>query len=173
MLWSCEICVIYFWKFNMRPFEWCGIEISFLKETRNWFKKWPLNYWWISNKTIMKTGNVTKAATFKSFLHQSYKNTQLLFFVTVLFNYFHETNINRRFLGVTQKYELRVSFNFRNVRKLLTLKMAAILVIFLYFTQKKQYLVNCLRNCIKFSTYTNKIMLILYRNNNNKKTIMW
>ena len=58
----------------------------------------------------MKTGNVTKAATFKSFLHQSYKNTQLLFFVTVLFNYFHETNINRRFLGVTQKYELRVSF---------------------------------------------------------------
>ena len=59
----------------------------------------------------MKTGNVIKAATFKSFLHQSYKNTQLLFFVTVLFNYFHETNINRRFLGVTQKYELRVSFN--------------------------------------------------------------
>ena len=62
----------------------------------------------------MKTGNVTKAATFKSFLHQSYKNTQLLFFVTVLFNYFHETNINRRFLGVTQKYELRVSFKYLN-----------------------------------------------------------
>ena len=33
----------------------------------------------ISNKTIMEVGNITKAATFKSFLHQSYKNTQLLF----------------------------------------------------------------------------------------------
>ena len=61
-------------------------------------------------RNIMEIDNVTKAATFKSFLHQSYKNTQLLFFVTVLFNYFHETNINRWFLGVTQKYELRVSF---------------------------------------------------------------
>ena len=38
-----------------------------LKETRNSFKKWPLNYWWISNKTIMEVGNITKAATFKSF----------------------------------------------------------------------------------------------------------
>ena len=27
----------------------------------------------------MKVGNITKAATFKSFLHQNYKNTQLLF----------------------------------------------------------------------------------------------
>ena len=58
-----------------------------LKETRNWFKKWPLNLWWISNKTIVEIGNVSKAATFKSFLHQSYKNTQLSFFVTVLFTY--------------------------------------------------------------------------------------
>ena len=30
----------------------------------------------------MEIGNVTKAATFKSFLHESYKNTQLLFFVS-------------------------------------------------------------------------------------------
>ena len=52
----------------------------------------------------MEVGNITKAATFKSFLHLSYKNTQLLF-VTALSN---------RFLGVTQKYELRVSFNFFN-----------------------------------------------------------
>ena len=51
----------------------------------------------------MEIGNVTKAAPFKSFLHKSYKNTQLLFFVTVLFNHFHETNINRLFLRVTQK----------------------------------------------------------------------
>ena len=52
---------------------------STLQETRNSFKKWSLNLWWISNKTMMGIGNVTKAATFKSFLHQSYKNIQLLF----------------------------------------------------------------------------------------------
>ena len=43
----------------------------------------------------MEIGNVTKAAAFKSFLRQSYKRTQLSFFVTVLFNYFYETDINR------------------------------------------------------------------------------
>ena len=58
----------------------------------------------------MEVGNITKAAPFKSFLHLSYKNTKLLYFVTVIFNYFHETNIKRWFLVVTQKYELPVSF---------------------------------------------------------------
>ena len=48
----------------------------------------------------MKIGNITKAATFKNFPHQSYKTT---FFVTVLFDYFHERNMNRLFWGVTQK----------------------------------------------------------------------
>ena len=38
--------------------------------------------------------NITNAATFKSFLHLSYKNTQLLFFDSA-FLYFHETNINQ------------------------------------------------------------------------------
>ena len=36
---------------------------------RNSFKKWPLNFQWISNKTIVEVGNIKKAATFKSFLH--------------------------------------------------------------------------------------------------------
>ena len=57
----------------------------------------------------MEVGNITKAATFKSFLHLSYKNTQLLFCDSA-FWYFHETNINQWFLGVTQKYELFVCF---------------------------------------------------------------
>ena len=48
-----------------------------LKETHNSFKKW------FSNKTVIEIGNVRKTATFKSFLHQSYKNTQLSFFVSV------------------------------------------------------------------------------------------
>ena len=34
----------------------------------------------------MEVGNITKAATFKSFFHLSYKNTQLLFFATVFFD---------------------------------------------------------------------------------------
>ena len=57
-----------FFEFHLQP-----------KETRNSFKKWPSNIWWIPNKTIMEVGNTTKAATFKSFLHLSYENTQLLF----------------------------------------------------------------------------------------------
>ena len=59
----------------------------------------------------MDVDNITKAVTFKGFLHLIYKNTKLLFFVTVLFNIFmRQTNINQWFLGVKQKYELRVSF---------------------------------------------------------------
>ena len=54
-------------------------------------------------------GNITEAATFKSFLHLSYKNTQLLF-LWQRFLIFNETNISRWYLEVTQKYELRVSF---------------------------------------------------------------
>ena len=37
----------------------------------------------------MEDGNITTAATLKNFLHLSYKNT-ITFFVTVLFNIFHE-----------------------------------------------------------------------------------
>ena len=61
----------------------------------------------------MEVGNITKPATFKSFLHLSYKNAQLLFLVTVLFNISHEKNINQWFLEVTQKYEMRSSFNLK------------------------------------------------------------
>ena len=43
------------------------LRMSVLKETRNSFKKWPLNLGWIPNKAIMEVGNITKAATFKRF----------------------------------------------------------------------------------------------------------
>ena len=49
-------------------------------------------------------------------LYRPLKTTQhiqclkLAFFVTVHFNYFHDTNLNRLHLGVTQKQELHVSF---------------------------------------------------------------
>ena len=39
-----------------------------LKETHNSFKNWTLNLWQSSKKIIMEVGNITKAATFKSFL---------------------------------------------------------------------------------------------------------
>ena len=48
-------------------------------------------------------------STLKSFLHKSYKNTQLLF-LWQCFLIFHETNITRWLSGVTQKYELCHSF---------------------------------------------------------------
>ena len=54
-----------------------------LKETHNSFKKWFSTFDGFKKKTVIETGNVRKTATFKSFLHQSYKNTQLSFFVSV------------------------------------------------------------------------------------------
>ena len=48
----------------------------------------------------MEVGNITKAATFKSFLHPSYKNTQLLFLVTVLFNIFMRQTLTDDFWGL-------------------------------------------------------------------------
>ena len=63
----------------------------------------------MSNKTIMEVGNTITVATFKSFLHLSYENTQLLFFMTALFNIFTRQTLTDDF-SVTQKYELRVSF---------------------------------------------------------------
>ena len=82
------------------------------KETHNSFKKWPCNLWWISNKVIHRTWKYYKSCFFKSFLHLSYKNAQLLFFVTVLFNISHKKNINLWFLGITPKYELPFSLMF-------------------------------------------------------------
>ena len=58
-----------------------------LKETRNSFKKWPLNLLWPLNKSIMEIENITKTATFKSFLHLSYKITSFTS-ITSSCNYF-------------------------------------------------------------------------------------
>ena len=48
----------------------------------------------------MEVENITKAATFKGFLHLSYKNTQLLFFVTALFNIFMRQTLTDDFGGL-------------------------------------------------------------------------
>ena len=59
----------------------------------------------------MEVENITKTGTFKSFLLLSYKNTQLLFLQIVLFNIFMIQTLTDDFWGLTQKFELRVSFN--------------------------------------------------------------
>ena len=46
--------------------------------------------------------NITKAAIFKSFLHLNYKNTQLLFQWTVLFNIFMRQILTNNFWGYTK-----------------------------------------------------------------------
>ena len=74
-----------------------------LKETRNSLKKWPLNLWWISNKTFMEVGNITKAANFKSFLHLNYKNTQLQFLLQFFFNIFIRQTLTDDFGGLHKK----------------------------------------------------------------------
>ena len=48
----------------------------------------------------MEVGNITKAATFKSFLHLSYKNTKLFYFVTVLFSIFMRQTLTDDFWGL-------------------------------------------------------------------------
>ena len=49
----------------------------------------------------MEVGNIAKAATVKSFLRLSYKNT-LTFFVTVLFNIFMRQTLTDDFGGYTK-----------------------------------------------------------------------
>ena len=48
----------------------------------------------------MEVGNITKAITFKSFLHLSYKNTKLFYFVTVLFSIFMRQTLTDDFWGL-------------------------------------------------------------------------
>ena len=69
---------------------------------------WPLNLRLISNEAIMEAGNITKAATFESFLHLSYKSQRdirgwkhtITFFVTVLFNIFMCQTLTDVFWGL-------------------------------------------------------------------------
>ena len=48
----------------------------------------------------MEAGNITEDAAFKSFLHLSYKNTQILFFETVPFNFFVRQTLTDDFWGL-------------------------------------------------------------------------
>ena len=48
----------------------------------------------------MEVGNIIEAASFKSFLHLSYKKTQLLFIVTVLFNIVMRQTLTDDFWGL-------------------------------------------------------------------------
>ena len=61
----------------------------------------------------MEVWNITKAATFKSSLHLSYKNTQLLFLWTVLFNIFIRQTLSDDFGGLHKymncAFPLRIS----------------------------------------------------------------
>ena len=59
----------------------------------------------------MEVVNITKAATRKSFFQLSYKNTQITFFVTVIFNIFMRKALTDDFGGLHKKYEFHISFN--------------------------------------------------------------
>ena len=47
-----------------------------------------------------EVGNISKAAIFKSFLQLNYKNTKLLYFLTVLFNIFMKQTLTDDFCGL-------------------------------------------------------------------------
>ena len=80
-------------------------------------------------KTIIEVRNITKAATFKSFLHLSYKNTQLLYFVTVLFNIFMRQTLTDDIweLHKNMKCALPLSRLFNDCIKLLPSKSPTLL----------------------------------------------
>ena len=59
----------------------------------------------------MEVGNLTKAATFKSFFHLSYKNTQLLFSVAVLFNVFMRQTLTNAFWGLNKNMNCAFPLN--------------------------------------------------------------
>ena len=67
----------------------------------------------------MELGNIIKAATFKSFLHTSCKNTQLLIFVIVLFNIFMRQTLTNYFgrLHKNMNYTFPLSASSVNVTK--------------------------------------------------------
>ena len=65
----------------------------------------------------MEVGNITKVGTFKSFFIRVFLH-RITFFVTMLFNIFMRQTLNDYFGGVTQKYELRVSFNNTKISEL-------------------------------------------------------
>ena len=58
----------------------------------------------------MEVVNITKAATRESFFQLSYKNTQITFFVAVIFNIFMRKALTDDFGGLHKKYELNISF---------------------------------------------------------------
>ena len=62
---------------------------------------------------LLEVGNITKAANFKSFLHQSYKNTKL-FFMTVLLNIFMRKKSTNDFWGLHKN--MNCVFPLRNER---------------------------------------------------------
>ena len=75
-------------------------KLQTLQEACNSFKKWPVNLWWIQGKTIMEIENVQKAATVKSFFHQSYKSTPLLFLCHCFLIIFMTQTLNNNFGGL-------------------------------------------------------------------------
>ena len=87
----------------------------------------------------MEIGNVTKAATFKSFLHQSYKNT-ITFFVTMLFNIFIRQTLTVDFWGLHKNKNC--SFPLINLN-LLALGIILLVGMFSKFSKKLTYLTPC------------------------------
>ena len=59
----------------------------------------------------MEVRNIKKAATFKSFPHLSYKNTQLLFFVAVLFNISMRQKLTECFWGLQKNMNYEFPLN--------------------------------------------------------------
>ena len=66
---------------------------TLLKGSMQFIKKLAFEPLMDFKQTIMEVGNITKAATFKSFLHLSYKNAQRRFLWQCLCHYFHKINI--------------------------------------------------------------------------------
>ena len=88
----------------------------------------------------MEIGNVTKAATFKSFLHQSYKNTQLLFLWQCFLIIFIRQTLTVDFWGLHKNKNC--SFPLINLNPL-ALGIILLVGTFSKFSKKLTYLTPC------------------------------
>ena len=61
----------------------------------------------------MEVGNITKAATFKSFLRLSYKKVKLLYFVIVVFSIFMRQTLTDDFWGLHKNINCMFPFTLK------------------------------------------------------------
>ena len=121
---TCRIGLVLCYQF----FIWnCVISnFAFLKETRNLFKRWPLNLWWISNKTIMEVRKYYKSCYFQKFPSPRLLKHIVTLFATVVFNIFMRQTLTDDFWRLYKNKNCAFSLSIWKIRNTLNIIVQAI-----------------------------------------------